>query len=69
MLAPEASRRTISTDLAPPHASYRGSELFWATGRLMSDCGFGTSCWLHCGRLTVSASSEDSRKRFFFIKD
>jgi len=22
--------------------------------------GFGTSCLLHCGRLTVSANSEDS---------
>ena len=39
--------------------------IFWATGRLMSpDRRFGTSCLLRCGRLTVSANSEDSRKRF-----
>ena len=42
-------------------ASYRGPELVWATGRLMSpDRGFGTSCLLHCGRLTVSDNSENS---------
>jgi len=36
-------------------------ELVWATGRSTSpDRGFGTSCLLHCGRLTVSANSEDS---------
>jgi len=30
-------------------------------GRLMSlDCGFGTSCLLHCCHLTVSANSEDN---------
>jgi len=47
------------------HASYRGPELVWATGRLVSpDRGFGTSCLLHCGHLTVSANSEDSWKRF-----
>ena len=28
------------------------------------DRGSGTSCLLHCGRLTVSANSEDSWKRF-----
>jgi len=40
-------------------------ELIWATSRLMSpDRGFGTSCLLHCGHLTVSANSEDSWKRF-----
>jgi len=39
--------------------------LVWATSRLMSpDRGFGTSCVAHCGRLTVSANSEDSWKRF-----
>jgi len=35
-----ASRRlrpvAISTRLMPSHASYRGPELVWATGRLMS---------------------------------
>ena len=37
----------------------------WTTGRLMSpDRGFGTSCLLHCGYLTVTANSEDSWKRF-----
>ena len=60
-----ASRRlspvAVSARLAPSHASYRGPEFIWATGRLMSpDRGFGTSCLLHCGRLTVSANSEDS---------
>ena len=60
-----ASRRlrtvAISARLAPSHASYRGPELVWATGRLMSpDRGFGTSCLLHCGHLTASANSEDS---------
>ena len=55
----------VSTRLAPSHASYRGSELVWATGHLMSpDHSFGTSCLLHCGRLTVSANSKDSWKRF-----
>ena len=34
--------------LMQSHLSYRGQELVWATGRLMSpDCGFGTSCLLH----------------------
>ena len=43
------------------HMSYSAPELVWVTGRLMSlDCGFGTSCLLHCGHLTVSASSEDN---------
>jgi len=51
----------IPARLAPSHASYRGPELVWATGRLMLlDRGFGTSCLLHCSRLTVSANSEDS---------
>jgi len=55
----------VSARLAPSHASYRGPELVWATGRLMSpDRGFGSSCLLHCGHLTVSANSEDSWKRF-----
>jgi len=55
----------VSARLAPSHASYRGPELVWATHCLMSpDRGFGTSCLLHCGRLTVSANSEDSWKRF-----
>jgi len=45
----------------PHDVSYRGPELVWATGRLMSpDRGFGTSCLLHCGHLTVSTNSEDS---------
>jgi len=26
--------------------------------------GFGTSCLLHCGRLTVSANSQDSFQTF-----
>jgi len=61
--APEASRRLHSSGAS--HASYRGPELVWATGRLMSpDRGFGTSCLLHCGHLTVSANSEDSWKLF-----
>ena len=56
----------VSARLAPSHASYRCPELVWATGRLMSpDHGFGTSCLLHCGRLTVCANSEDSWKRIF----
>jgi len=61
-----ASRRlrqvVVSARLAPSHASYRdGPELVWATGRLMSpDRGFGTSCLLHCGHLTVSVNSEDN---------
>jgi len=64
-----ASRRlrpvAVSARLAPSHASYRGPEIVWATCRLMSpDCGFGTSCLLHCGHLTVSANSEDSWKSF-----
>jgi len=51
----------VSARLAPSHASYCGPELVLATGRLMSpDRGFGTSCLLHCGRLTVSANAEDS---------
>jgi len=55
----------ISTRLAPSHASYRGPELIWATARsMLPDRGFGTSCLLHCGHLTVSANSEDSWKRF-----
>jgi len=55
----------VSTRLAPSHASYRGPELVWVTGCLMSpDRGFGTSCLLHCGRLTVSDNSENSWKRF-----
>ena len=56
----------VSARLAPSHGSYRGPELVWATGRLMSpDRGFGTSCLLHCGHLTVSVNySEDSWKRF-----
>ena len=55
----------VSARLAPSHASYRSPELVWATGRLMSpDRGFGTSCLLHCGRLTVSVNLEDSWKRF-----
>ena len=63
-----ASRRlrpvAVSARLAPSHASYRGPELVWATGRLMSpDRSFGTSCLLHCGHLTVSANLEDSWKR------
>ena len=34
-----------SAGVAPSHASYRGPELLWATGRLMSpDCDFGASC-------------------------
>jgi len=41
-------------------ALYRGLELVWAIGRLMSpDHGFGTSCLLHCGHLIVCANSED----------
>ena len=61
--APEASRHLRSS--APSHAPYRGPELVWATGRLMSpDHGFGTNCLLNCRRLTVSANSEDSWKRF-----
>jgi len=53
-----------SASEASRHASYRCPELVWATGRLMSpDRGFGTSCLHHCGRLTVSANSEDSWKR------
>ena len=36
-------------------------KLVWMTGRLMSpDRGFGTSCLLHCGHLTVTVNSEDS---------
>jgi len=59
----------ISARLAPSHASYRGPELVWATVRLMSlDCGFGTSCLLHCGPLTVSANSEELNT-FLFVKD
>ena len=63
-----ASRRlrpvAVSARLTPSHASYRGPELVWATGRLMSpDRGFGTSCLLHGGHLTVSPSSEDSWRR------
>jgi len=55
----------VSARLAPSHASYRGPEFVWATGRLMSlDCGFVTSCLLHCSHLTVSANLEDSWKRF-----
>ena len=55
----------VSARLAPSHSSYRDPELLRVTGRLMSpDRGFGTSCLLHCGRLTVSANSEDSWKRF-----
>jgi len=55
----------VSARLASSHASYRGPGLVWATGRLMSpDRGFGTSCLLHCGHLTVSANSEDSWKCF-----
>ena len=51
----------VSARLAPSHELYRGPELVWATVRLMSpDRGFGTSCLLHCGRLTVSGNSEDS---------
>jgi len=51
----------VSARLAPSRASYRGPELVWATGRLMSsDGGFGTSCLLHGGHLTVSANSEGS---------
>jgi len=47
-----------------------GPELVWATGRLRSpDRGFGTSCLLHCGRLTVSANSEDSWKRIKCVND
>jgi len=43
----------------------RGPEIVWATCRLtLPNRGFGTSCLLHCGRLTVSANSEDSWKRF-----
>jgi len=68
-----ASRRlrpvAISARLVPSHASYRGPELAWATGHLMSpDHGFGTSCLLHCGHLTVSANSEDSWKRYCFSR-
>ena len=68
-----ASRRlrpvAVSARLAPSHASYRGPELVWATGRLMSpDRGFGTSCLLHCGCLTVYANSEDSWKRICLSK-
>ena len=53
-----ASRRprpvAVSARLAASHASYRGPELVWATGRLISpDHGFGKSCLLHCGHLTV----------------
>jgi len=63
----------VSARLAPSHASYRGPELVWATGRLMSpDRGFGTSCLLHCGHLshlTVSANNpEDSWKRFYLSR-
>ena len=55
----------ISARLAPSHASYHSPELVWATGRLMlPDRSFGTSCLLHCGRLTFCANSEDSWKRF-----
>ena len=55
----------VSAHLAPSHASYRGPELVWATSLLMSmDRGFGTSCLLHCDRLTVCANSQDSWKRF-----
>jgi len=51
----------ISTRLAPSRVSYRGLELVWVTGQLMSpDRSFGTSCLLHCGHLTVSVNSEDS---------
>ena len=40
------------------HVSYSGPELVWETGRLTSpDRGFGTSCLLHSGHLTVSPSS------------
>jgi len=37
---------------------YRGPELVWATGRLMSpDLGFGIICLLYYGHLAVSANS------------
>jgi len=56
---------TVSVRLAPSHASYHGPELVWATGHLMStDCGFGTSCLLHCGHLTVSANSVEVENGF-----
>jgi len=49
-----------TSDLCNPRA-HCCPELIWATSRLMSpDHGFGTSCLLHCGHLTVSANSEDS---------
>jgi len=65
--AHEASR--VSDRLAPSHASYRGPELIWATGRLMlPDRGFGTSCLLHCGRLTV-CQFRRQLKTFLFVKD
>jgi len=59
----------VSTRLAPSHASYHGPELIWATGRLMSpDRGFGTSCLLHCSRLTV-CQFRRQLKTFLFVKD
>jgi len=59
----------VSARLAPKHASYRGPELVWATDRLMSpDRGFGTSCLLHCGHLTVSQFRRQL-KTFLFVKD
>jgi len=57
--APEASRRLHSSGVIT--FVIPGPELVWATGRLMSpDRGFGTSCLLHRGHLTVSDNSEDS---------
>jgi len=67
--ASQRLRPVAVTRLAPSHASYRGPELVWATGRLMlPDRGFGTSCLLHCGRMTVSANSEDSWKRYCLLR-
>ena len=49
----------VSARLAPSHASYRGPELVWTTGHFdVAVPGFGTSCLLHCGHLTVSVNSK-----------
>ena len=59
-ITPEIVVFTEGPCLGPPS----GGRVYASTPILSPDCDFGTSCLLHCGRLTASANSEDSWKRY-----
>ena len=61
-----AAHLTLShaSDASPVAQNSSGWQVVWC--RRTAAAGFGISCLLHCGCLTVSPNSEDSWKRFCF---